>query len=503
MTVTTFSELELDESLLEALQDKGFTRPTAIQAAAIPPALDGRDVLGSAPTGTGKTAAYLLPALQHLLDFPRKKSGPPRILILTPTRELAMQVADHARELAKHTHLDIATITGGVAYMNHAEVFSENQDIVVATTGRLLQYIKEENFDCRAVETLILDEADRMLDMGFAQDIEHIAGETRWRKQTLLFSATLEGDAIQDFAERLLEDPVEVSANPSTRERKKIHQWYYRADDLEHKTALLVHLLKQPEATRSIVFVRKRERVHELANWLREAGITVDVGVCEDECKALISPFATAQTGRPYVTLKWAQSADGLIDSRRYPDTAGRAAAISGRMTQMLVHKLRSECSAVMVGTHTALMDDPSLTVRHWTGDNPVRVVIDRHGTLPRGLHLFDGTARTIVYTTDATAAYPGDTEVVALPLPDDGSPAPILADLASRQIQTLLVEGGAATLRSFIDIGLWDEARVETNLGLRLGQGTPAPVLTPGKALLTGSLHAGTSRIDTYHNIG
>lgn len=169
MTVTTFSELELDENLLEALQDKGFTRPTAIQAAAIPPALDGRDILGSAPTGTGKTAAYLLPALQHLLDFPRKKSGPPRILILTPTRELAMQVADHARELAKHTHLDIATITGGVAYMNHAEVFSENQDIVVATTGRLLQYIKEENFDCRAVETLILDEADRMLDMGFAR----------------------------------------------------------------------------------------------------------------------------------------------------------------------------------------------------------------------------------------------------------------------------------------------------------------------------------------------
>ncbi|MEW7311951.1 ATP-dependent RNA helicase SrmB [Buttiauxella gaviniae] len=273
MTVTTFSELELDESLLLALQDKGFTRPTAIQAAAIPPALEGRDVLGSAPTGTGKTAAYLLPVLQHLVDFPRKKSGPPRILIVTPTRELAMQVADHARELAKHTHLDIATITGGVAYMNHAEVFSENQDIVVATTGRLLQYIKEENFDCRAVETLILDEADRMLDLGFAQDIETIAAETRWRKQTMLFSATLEGDAIKDFAERLLEDPVEVSATSSTRERKKIHQWYYRADNVEHKTALLVHLLQQPETTRSIVFVRKRDRVHELVAWLREAGI--------------------------------------------------------------------------------------------------------------------------------------------------------------------------------------------------------------------------------------
>lgn len=273
MTVSTFPELELDESLLDALQEKGFTRPTSIQAAAIPPALEGRDVLGSAPTGTGKTAAYLLPVLQHLVDFPREKSGPPRILIVTPTRELAMQVADHARELAKHTHLDIATITGGVAYMNHAEIFSENQDIVVATTGRLLQYIKEENFYCRAVETLILDEADRMLDMGFAQDIETISAETRWRKQTMLFSATLEGNVVKDFAERLLEDPVEVSATPSTRERKKIHQWYYRADDVEHKTKLLVHLLNKPNTTRSIVFVRKRERVHELVAWLREAGI--------------------------------------------------------------------------------------------------------------------------------------------------------------------------------------------------------------------------------------
>jgi ATP-dependent RNA helicase SrmB len=274
MTATNFSELDLDERLINALRDKGYERPTAIQAEAIPPAMDGRDVLGSAPTGTGKTAAFLLPALQHLLDFPRKKSGPPRILILTPTRELAMQVAEQARELAAHTSLDIATITGGVAYMNHAEVFSENQDIVVATTGRLLQYIKEENFDCRAVETLILDEADRMLDMGFAQDIETISGETRWRNQTLLFSATLEGDAIRDFAERLLKEPVEIEADPSRRERKKILQWYYRVDDVKHKTALLCHLLKQPETLKSIVFVRKRERVHELVGWLREAGIT-------------------------------------------------------------------------------------------------------------------------------------------------------------------------------------------------------------------------------------
>ncbi|MEY4474960.1 MAG: hypothetical protein RL248_727 [Pseudomonadota bacterium] len=273
MTVTNFSELDLDERLINALGDKGYERPTVIQSAAIPPAMDGRDILGSAPTGTGKTAAFLLPALQHLLDFPRKKSGPPRVLILTPTRELAMQVAEQARELAKHTQLDIATITGGVAYMNHAEVFSENQDIVVATTGRLLQYIKEENFDCRAVETLILDEADRMLDMGFAQDIETISAETRWRKQTLLFSATLEGEAIREFAERILNEPIELEADPSRRERKKILQRYYRADNIEHKTALLVHLLKQPEVQKSIIFVRTREKVHQLVSWLREAGI--------------------------------------------------------------------------------------------------------------------------------------------------------------------------------------------------------------------------------------
>ncbi|BAE75070.1 ATP-dependent RNA helicase SrmB [Sodalis glossinidius str. 'morsitans'] len=273
MTVTQFSELELHEDLLAAISDKGFERPTAIQAEAIPAAMDGRDVLGSAPTGTGKTAAYLLPVLQHLLDFPRKKSGPPRVLIVTPTRELAMQVAEQAKQLAAHTHLDIATITGGVAYMNHAEVFSENQDIVVATTGRLLQYIKEENFDCRAVETLILDEADRMLDMGFALDVEQIAAETRWRKQTLLFSATLEGNAVKDFAGRLLNDPVEIDASPSRRERKKIVQWYYRADDLTHKTALLCKLLKQPEVSKAIVFVRKRERLHEVVGWLRDSGI--------------------------------------------------------------------------------------------------------------------------------------------------------------------------------------------------------------------------------------
>lgn len=273
MTKNTFSDLELDDILIHNLQAQNINSPTIIQSETIPVALDGKDVLGSAPTGTGKTLAFLIPVAQHLLDFPRRKPGAPRILILTPTRELAMQIADQAKRLTEGTHLSIATITGGVAYMNHAEVFSKNQDIVIATTGRLLQYIKEENFDCRAIEMLILDEADRMLDMGFSQDVETISAEARWRKQTLLFSATLEGEGLHDFARRILNDPIEINADPSRKERKKILQLYYRADDLTHKVALLTHLLKQEEFKKSIVFVRKRERVHELVSWLHQAGI--------------------------------------------------------------------------------------------------------------------------------------------------------------------------------------------------------------------------------------
>ena len=140
MNLSQFEQFDLSPELLKALEKKGYSRPTAIQMEAIPAAMEERDVLGSAPTGTGKTAAFLLPALQHLLDYPRRKPGPPRILVLTPTRELAMQVTEQAEELAQFTHLNIATITGGVAYQNHGDIFNTNQDLVVATPGRLLPF---------------------------------------------------------------------------------------------------------------------------------------------------------------------------------------------------------------------------------------------------------------------------------------------------------------------------------------------------------------------------
>ncbi|MDG2943432.1 ATP-dependent RNA helicase SrmB [Exercitatus varius] len=273
MSQPTFDDFDLAPGLLKALAKKGYNRPTAIQQETLPAAMEERDILGSAPTGTGKTAAFLLPAIQHLLDYPRRKPGAPRILVLTPTRELAMQVAEQAKELAQFTKLSIATITGGVAYQNHGEIFNKNQDLVVATPGRLLQYINEENFDCRSVEMLIFDEADRMLQMGFGQDAEKIAAETRWRKQTLLFSATLEGETLRDFAERILDNPVKIDAEPSRRERKKINQWYYHADSVEHKIKLVARFIEQEKVTKGILFVRRREDVRELSETLRKRGI--------------------------------------------------------------------------------------------------------------------------------------------------------------------------------------------------------------------------------------
>ncbi|MDW2169555.1 ATP-dependent RNA helicase SrmB [Vibrio sp. 1567] len=270
--IRTFAELDLDQNLLEAIEEMGYERPTKIQAEAIPQALDGRDILASAPTGTGKTAAFVLPALQYLQDFPRRKPGPARILILTPTRELAMQIADQARALAKNTKLNIFTITGGVQYQEHADILETTQDIVVATPGRLKEYIDAERFDCRAIEWLILDEADRMLDMGFAPTVDRLSNECRWRKQTLLFSATLEGKGVEGFTADLLNDPAEIDAKSPLRERKKIAQWYHRADDAEHKLELLKHIITQ-QAERTIVFLKTRERLAELRAQLESAQI--------------------------------------------------------------------------------------------------------------------------------------------------------------------------------------------------------------------------------------
>lgn len=271
----TFEELELDEALCHAAADMGFETPTSIQELVIPHALDGRDILASAPTGTGKTAAFLLPACQFLLDYPRRQPGATRILILTPTRELALQVYEQAVAITKHTQIVCGVITGGINYGTDKETLSKNLDILVATPGRLLEHIEKEAADCRDIECLILDEADRMLDMGFSTVVNQIAAEARWRKQNLLFSATLEGKGVKTFAHDILNNPEVIEANPSRKEKNKIHQWYHLADDMNHKQALLVNILKQETTTSAVVFVKTRERLQMLKDFLASKDIPV------------------------------------------------------------------------------------------------------------------------------------------------------------------------------------------------------------------------------------
>ena len=271
----TFEELELDEALCHAAADMGFETPTSIQELVIPHALDGRDILASAPTGTGKTAAFLLPACQFLLDYPRRQPGATRILILTPTRESALQVYEQALAITKHTQIVCGVITGGINYGTDKETLSKNLDILVATPGRLLEHIEKEAADCRDIECLILDEADRMLDMGFSTVVNQIAAEARWRKQNLLFSATLEGKGVKTFAHDILNNPEVIEANPSRKEKNKIHQWYHLADDMNHKQALLVNILKQETTTSAVVFVKTRERLQMLKDFLASKDIPV------------------------------------------------------------------------------------------------------------------------------------------------------------------------------------------------------------------------------------
>jgi ATP-dependent RNA helicase SrmB len=271
----TFEELELDDALCHAVADMGFETPTSIQELVIPHALDGRDILASAPTGTGKTAAFLLPACQFLLDYPRKQPGATRILILTPTRELALQVYEQAVAITKHTQIVCGVITGGINYGTDKETLSKNLDILVATPGRLLEHIEKETADCRDIECLILDEADRMLDMGFSTVVNQIAAEARWRKQNLLFSATLEGAGVRNFAHEILNNPEVIEANPSRKEKNKIHQWYHLADDMNHKQALLVSILQQEATTTAVVFVKTRDRLQMLKDFLASKDIPV------------------------------------------------------------------------------------------------------------------------------------------------------------------------------------------------------------------------------------
>ena len=253
------------------MHDIGFTEPTPVQSAAIPAGLAGRDVLASAPTGSGKSAAFGLPLLQAIADLPR---GRTHALILAPTRELAAQIAEHLTALARHTQVKIAAIYGGVGFSPQIGAFRRGTDIIVATPGRLLDHFNQGTAVLDKLSFLVLDEADRMLDMGFLPDVRRVLKRLPVKRQTLFFSATIP-PAIASLVSELLHDPVRVDLAPKGAPAAGVTQVVYSIDQ-NRKNDLLLKLLEGNTIYSAIVFTRTKSRANRLAATLGKHHVTAD-----------------------------------------------------------------------------------------------------------------------------------------------------------------------------------------------------------------------------------
>ena len=267
--IMKFTELGLNESLLKAVKEQGYTEPTPIQAQAIPLVIEGRDVLAAAQTGTGKTAGFTLPLLERLSQSkPQMKKKQIRVLVLTPTRELAAQVADSIATYGKYMSYRSMVIFGGVGINPQFAAIKKGVDIVIATPGRLLDIASQDGIDFSAVETLVLDEADRMLDMGFINDIKKLMAMMPKKKQTLLFSATFSRE-IKSLASGLLKDPVLVEVARENSTAGKISQVVYPVDK-SRKRELLAQLIKTNDWKQVLVFTRTKHGANKVCKQLEE-----------------------------------------------------------------------------------------------------------------------------------------------------------------------------------------------------------------------------------------
>ncbi len=270
----TFAELNLNPSILKAITESGYTEPTPIQEQAIPEVINGHDLMASAQTGSGKTAAFILPALNRLATPSAMPGKGPRVLVLTPTRELAQQVCDAATKYGKNMRFKIISILGGMPYPVQNRLLSSHVDILVATPGRLIDHLERGRIDFSRLEMLILDEADRMLDMGFVDDVERIAAATPATRQTLLFSATLEG-VVGNLASRLLKSPKRINVSAAKDKHENIEQRMMFADDVAHKNKMLSHLLTDTEVNQALVFTATKRDADGLADQLSAQGHSV------------------------------------------------------------------------------------------------------------------------------------------------------------------------------------------------------------------------------------
>jgi len=295
----TFAEIGLHEILLKALADSGYTEPTPVQAQAIPAALEGRDLMVSSQTGSGKTAAFMLPALHRFAtqeapgfaaapgrtanqdrqsarsrgnDRPRFRAAQPKMLVLTPTRELALQVTAATDKYAGSLRrLKAVAILGGMPYPKQMELLSRNPEILVATPGRLIDHMESGKIDFSQLQILVLDEADRMLDMGFIEDIEKIISATPATRQTMLFSATLDG-SVGQMARKVTRDALIIQVDASHTKHENIEQRMHFVDDLSHKNRLLDHLLRDITIDQAVVFTATKRDADTISDRLNIAG---------------------------------------------------------------------------------------------------------------------------------------------------------------------------------------------------------------------------------------
>lgn len=267
-----FSDLKLSEPILRALESEGYHTPTPIQAQAIPYFLDGRDILGSAQTGTGKTAAFTLPILQKLderIDF-NQRNRPIKALIITPTRELAIQIGDSIKTYGKYYKITSTVVFGGVNQKGQTDALRRGADIVVATPGRLLDLVQQGFIDLNFLDFFVLDEADRMLDMGFIHDVRRIAKLIPTKRQTTLFSATFPLE-IQQLAMFLLNNPVKVEVVPQGTAAETVQQSVYLVDK-KNKRSLLQKILKNADITEALVFTRTKHGADKVSQTLNKSG---------------------------------------------------------------------------------------------------------------------------------------------------------------------------------------------------------------------------------------
>jgi ATP-dependent RNA helicase RhlE len=265
----TFKELNLSSEILKALDETGYTTPTPIQAQAIPVVLEGKDVLGCAQTGTGKTAAFVIPMLEQISkskarDSKRKVRG----LIVTPTRELAIQIGENFREYGKYTNMNCTVVFGGVKQGKQTAALKNGVDVIVATPGRLLDLMQQGFISLRDIEHFVLDEADRMLDMGFIHDVKKLLKHLPQKRQSLFFSATMSSDIIK-LSNEILDRPIEIAVTPRSSTVDIINQSIYFVDK-GNKSKLLLHLLENPEMTSVLVFTRTKHGADKVVRILNK-----------------------------------------------------------------------------------------------------------------------------------------------------------------------------------------------------------------------------------------